>query len=383
MKTTFKSYVVVSFLSAFAVLLHAMNLKRYFFNAVIYLSRSKFATVVLGNAAVAVLLLCGKLVQAVFLGPLRFREEERLHIRVREAVIETCLAMTVFREEFNSKFIAMFAILLFLKVFHWLGKDRIEYLEEQPNATALAHARLVGLMSVLFALDMHLLVSCVSTTLRHGPSMMVLFAFEFAVLLISLVFMILRYLLSVADAYLDGHWDAKGMLSFYNELLADVLQLMVYMAFFLYVQMYYTLPLHIVRDIYLTFTKFQRRVSEFMRYRRVANSMNELFRDATEEDFEEGDRTCIVCREDMRVAKKLSCGHIFHTRCLQSWLRRQLTCPVCRAAVNVSAASNQRPGGGSGGGGAAAERAGAAAGGAGVAINNNNNNNNQKRKKKI
>lgn len=43
------------------------------------------------------------------------------------AVTETCLAMTIFREEFDLQFIVVFTTLLFLKIFHWLSQDRVEY----------------------------------------------------------------------------------------------------------------------------------------------------------------------------------------------------------------------------------------------------------------
>lgn len=43
------------------------------------------------------------------------------------AVTETCLAFTVFRDDFSPKFVALFTLLLFLKCFHWLAEDRIDY----------------------------------------------------------------------------------------------------------------------------------------------------------------------------------------------------------------------------------------------------------------
>lgn len=43
------------------------------------------------------------------------------------AITETCLAFTVFRDDFNPKFVALFTLLLFLKSFHWLAEDRIDY----------------------------------------------------------------------------------------------------------------------------------------------------------------------------------------------------------------------------------------------------------------
>ena len=43
------------------------------------------------------------------------------------AITETCLAFTVFREDFSTKFVAIFTVLLFLKAFHWLVEDRVDY----------------------------------------------------------------------------------------------------------------------------------------------------------------------------------------------------------------------------------------------------------------
>ncbi|KAJ8903842.1 hypothetical protein NDN08_000375 [Rhodosorus marinus] len=341
MFNNFRSYVIVSVLLASGVVAHAAHVKKYFYPSIVYLHNSKVALLACGNLLLALILLIGKILQRLCLGTLRLREIERLHIRIREAVIETCMAMTVFREEFNAKFVGMFTILLFLKIFHWLSKDRVEYMEEQPNSPLLQHGRLVSLMVILFFFDVHLLVACASYTIHNGPSMLVLFAFEFAVLMISLLSNVVRYIFLSADLYFEGAWESKGMFSFYNELLSDLLQLIVYLLFFLYVQAKYTLPFHIIRDIWLTFTKFWKRYSDFKRYRRVMSTMNELFEDATEEDLASGDGICIICRDVMQPgAKKLTCGHIFHRQCLQGWLKRQLNCPTCRTGVDVNLNQN-------------------------------------------
>ncbi|KAA8492501.1 ERAD-associated E3 ubiquitin-protein ligase HRD1B [Porphyridium purpureum] len=339
MKSTLGAYAACSFVFALGVVVYAFHTKRYFYASTVFLARSKVSTLALTNAIVASVLVLGKVIQSVFLGPLRFREQERLQIRVRDAVIETCLAMTVFRDEFDAKFFGMFAVLLFVKVFHWLSRDRVENMEEQLLVPVRTHMKLVFLMLMLLLTDVYVLVQCISITVTKGPSMLVLFTFEFAVLLLWLVSTMVRYAFQVIDARYDGHWEAKGLCSFYNELISDFLQLVVYIAFFMYVQAFYTLPLHIIRDIYLTFNKFQKRVSDFIRYRKVASTMNELFSEPTEEDFEQMDRICIICRDEMSTSgcKKLGCNHIFHTHCLQGWLRRQLNCPVCRTAIEVPA----------------------------------------------
>ncbi len=40
---------------------------------------------------------------------------ERINDRISQAVMETCLAMTIFREEFNVEFCTMFTVLTFIK----------------------------------------------------------------------------------------------------------------------------------------------------------------------------------------------------------------------------------------------------------------------------
>lgn len=46
------------------------------------------------------------------------------------AVTETCLAFTVFRDDFSPRFVALFTLLLFLKCFHWLAEDRVDFVSD-------------------------------------------------------------------------------------------------------------------------------------------------------------------------------------------------------------------------------------------------------------
>ncbi|PJF16648.1 Synovial apoptosis inhibitor 1 [Paramicrosporidium saccamoebae] len=107
--------------------------------------------------------------------------------------------------------------------------------------------------------------------------------------------------------------------------------------------MYYGIPLHIIRDLYLTVRSFAMRVKDIIRYRKATANMNEKYPDATEEELAETDRVCIICREEMVAAKKLPCGHLFHFRCLRSWLERQQACPTCRRPILDDAVPTPSP----------------------------------------
>lgn len=42
---------------------------------------------------------------------------------------------------------------------------------------------------------------------------------------------------------------------------------------------------------------------------------------------------CTVCLEDFDKGVKIGrllCGHIFHKECIEVWINKNRTCPVCR-----------------------------------------------------
>lgn len=68
-------------------------------------------------------------------------------------MMETCLAMTIFREEFNTRFVALFVMLLLVKMGHWLSHDRVAYVETTPALSYRAHVRILTFLVLLLLLD--------------------------------------------------------------------------------------------------------------------------------------------------------------------------------------------------------------------------------------
>ena len=134
-------------------------------------------------------------------GRLRAVETEQLTERAWFAVTETCLAMTIFREEIGGWFLVMFTALLTGKVWGWIGDGRVEILEQQPPANPrLFHARLSISLTMSCVYAMWILQYSVNTVVQQArPSMMVMFLFEFAVLTTSSWRTGARYVLSLTE----------------------------------------------------------------------------------------------------------------------------------------------------------------------------------------
>ena len=160
------------------------------------------------------------------------------------------MAFTIFRDEFDAPFVVMFGVLLFLKCFHWLIADRMDWVfsalyivlnrsthnplaftqmdqQPYPGPPMLFHLRSNVMFFILWTIDMLMLEFAIESVLAHGVGGIVLFGSEYAILLASCLNSILKYFVMVYDlrrARTRGGedapvWQNKGMYVFYIELI--------------------------------------------------------------------------------------------------------------------------------------------------------------------
>lgn len=329
-----QTYAGLSLVATLAAIYHAFNSRGQFYPATLYLSTSKICFVVLLNMGLVMMCILWQLTKKLFLGSLREAEVERLNEQSWKEVMEILFAITIFRQDFSVSFLAMVTTLLLVKALHWLAQKRVEYIETTPAVPLLSHLRIVSFMGFLLLIDSLFLYSSISYLLQtRQASVSVFFSFEYMILATATVSTFLKYIFYVSDMLMDGQWEGKAVCTFYLELIRDLLHLSMYLCFFLVILFNYGLPLHLIRELYETFRNFKIRIADYIRYRKITSNMNDRFPDATPEELNASDATCIICREEMTSAKKLICGHLFHVHCLRSWLERQHTCPTCRAQV--------------------------------------------------
>ncbi|XP_059371484.1 E3 ubiquitin-protein ligase synoviolin-like [Carassius carassius] len=327
-----------------AVVAHAYFLKHQFYPTVVYLTKSSPSMAVLYIQAFVLVFLLGKLMRKVFFGQLRAAEMEHLIERSWYAVTETCLAFTVFRDDFSPRFVALFTLLLFLKCFHWLAEDRVDFMERSPNISWVFHFRVLSLMVLLAVLDFLFVNHACHTIITRGASVQLVFGFEYAILMTVVFTTFIKYTLHTVDLQSENPWDNKAVYMLYTELFTGFIKVLLYMAFMTIMIKVHTFPLFAIRPMYLALRQFKKAVTDAIMSRRAIRNMNTLYPDATPEDLQATDNVCIICREEMVTgAKKLPCNHIFHSSCLRSWFQRQQTCPTCRMDVLRASQPNQTP----------------------------------------
>ncbi|PAA81889.1 hypothetical protein BOX15_Mlig032555g1 [Macrostomum lignano] len=326
----------LSFALTILVLGNAFFQKKQFYPSIVYLTKSNSSTAVLYLQGIVLIYLLGKALARIFFGQLRPTEVEHLIERGWYAITETCLAFAAFRDDLSFRFFTMFTLLLFIKCFHWLAEDRVDFMERSPVITRVFHLRAIGVLTCLCLLDSAFIRYAYRTTLARGASVQLVFGFEYAILFVFALGVWQKYILHAIDSRSDEPWDRKAILMLWGELVLSAASLLLYAMFIFIMLRVHAFPLFAIRPAYTAFRSFKLALSDMVLSRRAIRIMQQRYPDATAEDLSSSDNVCIICREEMLPdtgCKKLPCGHMFHSNCLRSWFQRQQTCPTCRMDV--------------------------------------------------
>ncbi|GKY91364.1 hypothetical protein MPSEU_000108600 [Mayamaea pseudoterrestris] len=395
-RNRFWNYCTTSLILASAMIYYALRTRQaQWYLALVYLSSSKWALLIIGNAFVALAVKLFDVMVQGLLNGLRLQEAEGLQDFFRWNLPETCLALTMFRSELDGRTAIKFLCLVWIKSMHhvtMLRENHTRLTQETvvsndpndndeldgnlfgtgtdstpavrkwwhigPMRVPWVHFKLFILLVLLQCFDCVLVHAMTLSIIQHGPSVNMLFLFEATILLVSAWSHIMLWLLHAMDGALHvlgakpgitkrfilPHWkDYKATFTFAVELQAQAVQFLFYVSFFGIVLTYYGPPINLLREVYVSFAAFKERLTSFMKYRRLMASMDR-FANVTDEKLEEAGRVCIICRDEMTVAdcKQLPvCNHLFHKSCLREWLVQQQSCPTCRSDITAMEAQER------------------------------------------
>lgn len=355
------AYSILSTFAALATVGIAFTERSNFYAAVVFLGRSNGCLLMLLNFLLVIALVAGRILQLLYFGQLRRSEIELVCERSWYSLVSTLLAVSIFRDDFSVSFVILFGTLLFLKIFHWLSAERVASIMQSPSVPRIFHARMISILSTLFVADLILVGFSLQILLvkKIKIGMMVLFTSEFIILTALLCNTVAQYILNCIDMAREEPWEAKSLYVLYVDLAHDVVRLCTHGYFFILLTQMYGIPLSLIHDLYSAGRSCTIKVKALVRYRQAVKKMETKYPNASAADLQNTDGTCIICREDMVAMdaggagqdgaanggpagsaavtnvtpKKLSCGHIFHFRCLRSWLERQQSCPTCRRMI--------------------------------------------------
>ena len=250
------NYTTVSFLAAIIHIIYVLRSRNQIYLALLYVTSSKFSYILLGNAVLASFYKTFTFVIAKFFNGLRLMETETIVDHIRWNVTETCIALTMFRQEITVTTSGFFLVIILDKCLHWAVELRVNHLRMTEEAFYFLneddlfgsdddsnddreeveiwwfwraigiflpkslteycyhlhqgtprvrgnHVKIMVLMGILFSLDAILLAHCASNLLDKGPSIYIMFLFESAILVISIMSSSALYGLHLFDGMLN------------------------------------------------------------------------------------------------------------------------------------------------------------------------------------
>lgn len=325
----FSTYFAASVMLMIGTVYYAFYSYRQFYPTVLFLVSSKTAYIVTGNLVLAVGLMIARIFKNLFFGQLRDTEVELLVDTAKYTIPETCLALTIFRNELTPTVGILFGALIFIKLLHKLSKCRVEYQEQLLPIPLGAQMRVYTLLTALSVIDLAGSFLSVMYVYTYGRSVIILFGFEFGLLVLYTINMSVRFVIQILDSLTEAGIPSKGLYLMLTDVVCEVVKFITYVCLFGLVFYYYGIPIHILRDVYMSFLSCQRKVMSFVKYMQLTRNLDSRFEDATPEELATAGN-CLVCHEALTQGKKLQCGHVFHLDCLRMWLQHQQICPLCR-----------------------------------------------------
>uniref|UniRef100_A0A8D2ZEV6 Autocrine motility factor receptor a n=1 Tax=Scophthalmus maximus TaxID=52904 RepID=A0A8D2ZEV6_SCOMX len=307
------------------------------------LSDSVFIWVMV-NSACCVLLLVAKLIQRVVFGPLRVSEKQQLKEKFWNFLFYKFIfvfgVLNVQTLEEVVIWWLWFSVMVFLHLLVQLCSDRFEYLSFSPATPLSGHARVLLLLVMLLSCCAGLAALCSRLARSQGRHTAAFMAAECMLVTIRTTHVMFRYSIHLWDVNQAGGWEKKSSCVYYTDLLMELLSLGLDLLHHTHMLLFSNIWLSMASLVVFMQLRFlllevQKRIRRHRNYLRVLHNMETRFPVATTDELSANNDDCAICWDAMSAARKLPCGHLFHSSCLRSWLEQDTSCPTCRTSLNI------------------------------------------------
>jgi E3 ubiquitin-protein ligase synoviolin len=198
------------------------------------------------------------------------------------------------------------------------------------------HARFTAGLLSFALLDVMVAAMYGAGAMDGRPSVSILFAFEHAVLALTVLLTSVRYALWCVEQRMGREWRARAAYFAWWSLFVHAVRLGLNIMYVWIIYTAYGMPLLMFRELMQSWNAVQRELSSIIAARRIRQLIDERFHKLLDHEIAAmEDKTCTCCfndldTEDYGPCVRLPCNHSFHTDCLLGWFDHGEGCPVCR-----------------------------------------------------
>lgn len=286
------------------------------------------------------IILAYKLIVYLVFGKLRVPEHQHVRKAFRDYFIQKLILILMILDvrDYHDRlpwaiwYTAVGSILLLST----LCRDRFEYLSASPSIKNWSLIKIDFLMTILFT------VTIISTSIvffKHSTTTHGLLLFADSMYALTFVTSVIwRFIVLTYDMRTDSLWENRATIIYYSDLIFATLLFTIDFLHNLHLCLLglaVPIKLWCLMNIRRIFLDTRRRYRRHINYRTIVQLMETNFPMASQEEMDKNCDDCAICWDEMKAARKLPCGHLFHHSCLRSWLEQDTSCPTCRTSLKT------------------------------------------------
>ncbi|KAL0237343.1 hypothetical protein PCE1_000740 [Barthelona sp. PCE] len=342
---TLAAWGIISTVAFGALVYKYSKVSTDFFNMIMLFSTSSWGKVISINILITYAVIFMVVFKGILLGKLLSVESEMIAERMLSMVPELMMEFSYVYRNLNMRIGFLCIVWLYLLYLYNLFKVRIEVFDSREDSKAQHvrfHASIV-LMFLVYTLFSTFLkgpeFSSLFQVMKHGQPLLFIFAIDVLVKQTGLIIIMLRYDVNLIDKYVyGGAFEHKPVISLVLEVAASLAGFVGHISGFIVRPMFkigrvfdfstfwFIKTVQMAKAL-ITSTK---RLNSYIK---TLKKRREIMRPIGQESVGEQCCICQTAIDDTENGAQLSCSHVFHRDCLQSWFSVQQTCPMCRANV--------------------------------------------------
>ncbi|DBA88735.1 TPA: hypothetical protein ACH3X1_004158 [Trebouxia sp. C0004] len=310
------------------------------------------------NFAISIYAVGALTTKTIFLGKLTRLESSHMRERLLKFLaFKVVMVVAVWSAALEDSpfWLPMISYLAYIKVFVGLARDRLNGLLASPSATSVAHVRALALLAWIVTDNATWVMLHFAAFPGSDLTYRLLWLFDAVVITVEAVQTATIYGIQMYDRWrvqraqvkrgVPAHpWEAKGGLLYHIDLGLDLVIRMLSMAHVFHVWWLHGLtykPMDAVLflDIRSLVFAIHGKIRTYTHYCSATYNLQHNFPTVVPSQLQSAEEECAICKEHMKTAKVLPCGHMYHLGCLRDWLQQSgtdnFTCPICRTPLFV------------------------------------------------
>ena len=356
---TFKLYCLITFIGTFYYLLKLYFQENQFFVFTIYVSKSKFYYFLIINFMVMVMSCFAKITLKLLFGEIRLSELSQVIEKVKLKFIQILFLFFMLRPNLDFGIMILIILFSYIGFITSIGFKRSSYIASTNEKSPFIQIKIIlsfiglGIINYLLYDKYYISIDELEKN-KNNPNLIVYYIFssEFLILYIRLVAKFYKLSVNLTSINKGIIWEYRPLvfslistIKYFIKLIFEIKY--CYIIFILgKINAYYIIDilkgiwklLKLLIKIYDNYNS-SNYINNLVDYKSITTFENitKNYPNITIEEKEkiknELSVICNICLYEVENGKYLSCGHIFHIKCIKEWIMVNSNCPICKSPI--------------------------------------------------